>query len=241
MTITKREIIASVVIIAVMMILGFAISESIQQNLLEKYQEYDTAVKIDSEELFRHGMKTNIGNAFVYGDLKTVDPVTFSEIGGKYSYVKKEKQEYTKHYRTVTKTYTDANGNTRTKTEKEEYWSWDTVDTQTKTATKITFLNVEFKYSKIPFPSSSYITTLDTGFHKRNVYYGTGTHYKGTIFTILKDNTISETSFYKNRTISETIEHLETGHELVIFWILWIALTIGLCFLFYYFENKWLD
>ena len=41
MKITKREIIASVVIIGLMLSIGFIISESIQQRLLEKYQMYE--------------------------------------------------------------------------------------------------------------------------------------------------------------------------------------------------------
>lgn len=241
MTITKREIIASVVIIAVMMIVGFVISENIQQNLLEKYQEYDTAVQITDEEMFRHGMKTNIGNAFVYGDLKTIDPVTFPEIGGEFSYIKKEEQEYTRHSRTVTRTYTDDEGNTHTETETEYYWTWDTVNTVSKESTKISFLNVEFDYSKISFLTTHEITTLDTGYHTRNVYYGKGTECKGTIFTILKDNTISKTSLHNNLTIEETIDNLESGYQLVIFWIFWVIATAGAVAGFYFFENKWLE
>lgn len=240
MEITKRESIVSVAIVAVMMILGFVITESIQENLLEKYQIYDTAIKIDSEELFRHGMETNTGHAFVYGELKTVDPVSFPEIKGKYSYIKKEEQEYRKHTRYVEKTYTDSEGNTYTKEEEEEYWTWDTMKTETKTATKITFLNVEFNYSKIPLPSSQRIKILDTGYHKRNVYYGKKTEYTGTIFTTLKDSTISETSFYEDKTIPETIDNLESGYQIVIFWIFWIIFTGLLVFLFYYLENRWL-
>lgn len=241
MRITKREIIVSVVIISIMVIIGLVISEAIQQNLLEKYQIYDTAVQIDSEELFRYGMKTDIGYAFVYGDLKTIDPVGFPEIEGEYSYIKKEEQEYRRHSRTVTKTYKDSDGNTRTKTEIEYYWTWDTIRSETKTATKISFLNVEFEYSKIPFSFTHQIATLDTGHNQRNVYYGKKAECEGTIFTVLENDTISKTSFYENLTIEETIEHLETGYGIVIFWIFWVLLTIGFVFGFYYFENRWLD
>ena len=223
-----------------MLIIGFFISGNIQQDLLEKYQIYDTAVHIDSEELFRYGMKTNIGHAFVYGDLKALDPVGFSEISGKYSYIKKEEQEYRRHTRLVTKTYTDSDGKTKTKTETEVYWSWDTMRTYSKTSTKISFLDVEFAYGKIQFPSSHHIETLSTGYHKRNVYYGTGTHFQGTIFTTLEDNTINQTSFYRNSTIADTITSLESGSELVFFWVSWIALTAGLLVGFYYLENRWL-
>lgn len=240
MEITKREIIASVVIIGLMLSIGFMISESIQQSLLEQYQVYDTAVQIGTEDLFRYGMETDIGHAFVYGELKAIDPVTFPEIGGNYSYIKKEEQKYTRHTRTVTKTYRDSKGNTKTKTEIEHYWTWDTLRTERKFSTKISFLDVEFEYSKIPFPSSSYVKTLNTGYHRRNVYYGTGTQFKGTIFSTLKGNTINEASFYEDKTISETIEDLEKGYEIIIFWIFWIMLTAGLVVGFYYLKNRWL-
>lgn len=242
MEIKKREVIASVVIVALMLIIGFAISEKIRQSLLEDYQVYDTAAQIDDDkELFEYGMKTNVGYAFVYGELKTLDPVSYPEVSGKYSYIKKEEQEYRRHSRTVTKIYTDSKGKTHTKTEIEYYWTWDTMRTESKTATKISFLDVEFAYEKIPFPSSHQIETVKTGYHKRNVYYGTETDFQGTLFTSLKENTINNTKFYKNQTIAETIENLETGAEIVIFWILWILLIIGLVIGFYYLENKWLD
>lgn len=241
MEIKKREVIFSIIIIAAMLIIGFGISEKIRQNMLEKYQRYDLALKIDTEELFSYGMSTNVGDAFVHGDLRTIDPVTFSELEGVYSYVKKEEQEYRKHYRTVTKTYIGSDGKTKTKTEKEEYWTWDTMRTERKTATRISFLNVEFDYEKIPFPTSHHVKTISTGYHRRNVYYGTDTDFQGTIFTVLKEDTINETSFYKNRTISETIENLESGSEVVVFWVFWIILTGGLVVGFYYLENNWLD
>ena len=227
MEIKKREVIASVVIVAFMLIVGFAISEKIRQSLLEDYQVYDTAVQIDDDkELFEYGMKTNVGYSFVYGELKTLDPVSYSEVSGQYSYIKKEEQEYRRHSRTVSKEY---------------YWTWDTMRTESKKATQISFLDVEFAYEKIPFPPSHQLEIVNTGYHKRNVYYGTETDFQGTLFTSLKENTINNTKFYKNQTIAETIENLETGAEIVIFWILWILLIIGLVVGFYYFENKWLD
>ena len=241
MEIKKREVIASVVIISLMLVIGFAINEKIRQSLLENYQIYDTAVRIDDKELFESGMKTNVGYAFAYGELKTLDPVSYSEVSGNYSYIKKEEQEYRKHYRYVEEEYKDSNGKKHTRTKKEEYWTWDTMRTESKTATKISFLDVEFAYEKIPFPSSHHIETVKTGYHKRNVYYGTESDFQGTIFTSLKENTIHNTKFYENQTIVETIESLETGVEIVIFWILWILLIIGLVIGFYYLENKWLD
>lgn len=241
MEIKKREIIFSIAIISFMLMIGSSISGKIREGLLEQYQEYDTAVHLDSEDMFRHGMDVNIGNAFVYGDLKTLDPVSFPEIEGDYSYIRKEEQEYINHPRPTTKTYTDSEGNTKTKTEMEDHWTWDIMRTDTKTATRISFLNVEFEYGKIPFPSSHELTIISTGSNRRNVYYGTDTDFQGTIFSNLKNDTINKTSFYKNRTIEETIDHLESGGELVLFWILWILLIVICVFGFYYAENRWLD
>jgi hypothetical protein len=240
MQITRREVIASLTIIALMIVIGLVIGEAIQQSVLEKYQVYDTAVRIDAEELFRYGMETSIGHAFVYGEIKTLDPVTYPELNGNYSYIQKEEQEYTRHSRTVVKTYKDAKGNTHTKTETEYYWTWDTVRTEEKTATKISFLNVEFEYSQISFLDTYEIATVKTGYHKRNVYYGKDTECEGTLFAILENDNISQTSFYENLTISDTVEHLESGYELVIFWIIWIILTAGLVVGFYYLDNRWL-
>ena len=99
--ITKREIIASVSIIAVMLLIGVLISSKISDWQISQNDKYNKAVKIQSADLFQYGMETNVGNAFVYGELKAVDTVTYPEIGGKYIYVKKVKEKYTRHTRRV--------------------------------------------------------------------------------------------------------------------------------------------
>lgn len=242
MVITKREVIASIAIISLMLIIGFPISEKIRQNSLEKFQVYDTATRIENhKELFEYGMKTNIGYAFVYGELKTLDPVSYPEISGQYSYIEKKEQQYRRHSRQVTKTYIDSDGKTHTTTETEYYWTWDTMRTEHKVATKISFVDVEFSYEQISFPSSHQLEIINTGFHQRNVYYGTETNFQGTLFALLKDNTINNTKFYQNQTIVETIEKLENDSEIIVFWILWILLIIGLVYGFYYLDNTWLN
>lgn len=93
MEITKREVLTSVSIVAVMLLIGFLISGKIQNSIMDNNERYNKAVKIEDEELFRYGMDTNVGDAFVYGDLEAVDTVTFPEIGGEYMYVKKRKRD----------------------------------------------------------------------------------------------------------------------------------------------------
>lgn len=104
--ITEREILASISIIAVMILVGILISGKISEYLMDKNEKYNKAVKIESQEMFQYGMDTNVGNAFVYGDLKAVDTVTYPEINGEYMYVEKVKERYTMHTRQVAHTRT---------------------------------------------------------------------------------------------------------------------------------------
>lgn len=103
--ITKREVLASISIIAVMILVGILISAKITERQMDRNEVYNKAVKIDSQETFSYGMRTNVGNAFVYGILEALDPVSYPEIDGSYMYVEKIKKLYTMHTRTGTRIY----------------------------------------------------------------------------------------------------------------------------------------
>ena len=80
---TVRELMFSIVIILIMLMGGFFISEKIAPHNDEQNQEYYQAMQIDGNaELFQYGMRTDVGNAFVKGNLVAVDPVTDPGIGG---------------------------------------------------------------------------------------------------------------------------------------------------------------
>ena len=239
--ITKREIIASISIIAVMILIGVLISEKISEHQMDKNEVYNKAVKIESTDLFQYGMDTNVGNAFVYGDLKAVDTVTYPEIGGEYMYVEKVKEKYTIHTRQVAHTRT-VNGKSQTYYTTETYWTWDRVSSEDKKCKEISFCGITFKSNKFDIPGTDYIDTIKESSHIRYKYYGTGTKFTGTIFTELKDKTISDnTNFYNNMNIEETVERLESGGGEIVFWILWIILMVVCIFGFYYLDNKWLE
>ena len=239
--ITKREIIASISIIAVMILIGVLISEKISEHQMDKNEVYNKAVKIESTDLFQYGMDTNVGNAFVYGDLKAVDTVTYPEIGGEYMYVEKVKEKYTIHTRQVAHTRT-VNGKSQTYYTTETYWTWDRVSSEDKKCKEISFCGITFKSNKFDIPGTDYIDTIKESSHIRYKYYGTGTKFTGTIFTELKYKTISDnTNFYNNMNIEETVERLESGSGEIVFWILWIILIIICVFGFYYLDNKWLE
>lgn len=248
--ITKREILASVSIIAIMFLIGIAISNSISFYHMEKNEIYNTAIQIDNSELFRHCMDTGTGNAFVYGDIEAVETVTFPEIGGEYIYVKKVEERYERHERTVTKE--DADGNEYT--EVEVYYEWDHQRTDKKYVENIKFCNIIFPYEKIDLPSPDYIETIkgDKVYSYKSgervkvrfLYYGIGTKYTGTIFTDLRNGTISDnTRFYNNKDIPTTLDQLNSIESLILFmfWTGWIGLMILVVIGFYRFDNDWLE
>lgn len=233
--ITKREILVCIVIIALLLTVGFLISGQISNHFLDKNEIYNRAVKLDDSELFRYGMRTDVGHAFVYGELTAVDPVTYPEIGGEYMYVEKVREEYRRHTRAVR----TSDGKTRTKT----YYTWDRVDSEDIQCDTVSFCDVEFASSKIDIPDADYLCTNKVSSRVRYKYYVTEASYTGTIFTELKDETISDsTPFYANRNLEETVDLLEKSGvgALVLFWIFWVALIGGACYGFCYFDNRWL-
>ena len=246
--ITKREILASISIIAVMFLIGVLISGKISEYRMDKNEVYNKAVKIESTDLFQYGMDTNIGNAFVYGDLQAVDTVTYPEIGGEYIFVEKIEKRYERHEKTVTKKDSDG----KQHTEVEVYYEWDTENIESRHADKVKFCGVVFPYSKIDLPNSNHIDTIkgDKVYSWKSgeyvkvkfEYFGVSTKYTGTIFTDLRDKTISDnTNFYNDMSINDTVDHLESGGGEIIFWVLWIILITIIVFGFYYLDNKWLE
>lgn len=238
--ITKREVIVSISIIAILLMIGLVISNKIVEYQTDKNEIYNKAVKIESSEMFQYGMNTNVGNAFVYGELNAVDTVSYPEIGGSYMYVKKIEEHYNRH--TKTETYTDSNGNTHTRT--NVYYTWDYAGEESVRCKEIKFCDIKFDSYKISLPSTFYIDTIKKSSRVRYQYYGASTSYKGTVFTDLRNNTISNNSpFYTNMNINDTLEYITTSQTttLIAFWIVWIIGIGVIVFLFYKAENKWLE
>ena len=236
--ITKREIIVSFSIVALMLIFGFSISGTIADHVEDKKRMYNQALQIESKDMFEYGMSTNVGNAFVYGELKAVDTVGYEEIEGAYLWIEKEREEYTRHEREVE--HTDSEGHKYYET--EVYYTWDSVWSESRHSEKITFLGVEFDYSKINVNSSHYIDTIYKSMDVRYNYYGIAPEHTGTIFTKLADGTIEDDlHFYEGETISQVLESKNNDYSQIIFWILWIILIIAAVGGFYYVDNSWLD
>lgn len=242
--IKPREIICSTTIIAFMLIIGFVITGRINDYISDVNKEYNVAMKINNDkELFEYGMRTNVGNAFVYGELKAVDTVSYDEVKGEYMYIEQITEKYTMHTRQVEHTV-GSGKNMRTYYTTEVYWTWDKIGSDSKKSKEITFLNVKFNSSKIELPSTDYIDTVSAGYHLRHKYYGVKTKYKGTIYSELKDKTIQDKSkFYKNYKVDEAVELAKENATigLIIFWMIWIIVIGLVIFGFVSLDNKWLD
>ena len=243
--VTSREIIVSIAIVAAFLIGGFLISGRIQDRIDDANMKYNTAVKIDcsdSNELFVYGMRTNIGNTFVYGKLIAVDPVSYPDIDGEYMEVKKTKEKYTRHTRQVAHTIT-VNGRTQIYYTTQVYYSWDYAGSESKKCEKVRFCDIEFSSYRIDLPPLEHIDTQTFG-NIRYIYEGSKTEYLGTLFSDLREDTISEGSdFLADMTIDEAVEHYkQTGVvKQVLFWFIWTVICGACVYGFYSLENRWLE
>lgn len=239
-TITSREIIASIVIVSLLLIFGLSISNVINQFQLDRNEVYNKAIKIENASMFEYGMRTSVGSAFVYGDISAVDPVTFSELSDSYMYVEKVKERYTEHTRQVAHTET-VNGKTHTYYTTETYWTWDRVSTESLHSTQIQFNNTVFDYTKIDCKQNNYITTIQESSKIRYKYYGTAAFLSGTIFTELKNNTISDHSkFFQDMHTEDAYKAAVSWSWIPAFWVGWVILIVIAVFAFYYIDNRWL-
>ena len=239
--ITARELLFSVIIVILMLTAGFFIGEKIASAADERNQEYEQAAKIDGDkELFEYGMRTDIGNAFVSGTLKAVDPVSLSEIDGEYAYIRKVKEKYTRHERTVTDY--DEDGNV-TGHHTETYYTWDSAGHEEFACTHITFLDNEFDYGVIPFPGSRHLTTIKESSKVRYQYYVCDMEYAGTIYAKLADKTISDVTFIENKGVNDAVEYMCNSSVVgvVAFWIFWIVLICAAVYGFCYLDNRWVE
>lgn len=224
-----------------MLVIGFFISDKITDYENDKNAEYQKAVHIENSELFQYGMDTNIGNAFVYGDLEAVDTVTYPEIGGEYIYIEKVEEHYNMHTRQVAHTRT-VNGKTQTYYTTEIYYSWDYAGSEDQRAKEIKFCGIVLPSNKISLPGTDYIDTIKESSLIRYKYYGVPTKHTGTIYTEMSDGTISDDSrFFEDYTIDKAVDDCTSGISSIIFWIVWIILTGGCVAGFCYLDNWWLE
>jgi len=236
--ITRLEILMSIPMVAILFLVGMWISGIIESHIDDKNAEYYSAVQITEPDIFQFNMQTNVGNAFVYGVLEAVDTVSYTDIQGEFMSLRKVTERYTMHTRVVTTT--DSKGRSHTRT--EVYYSWDYVGEEEKHSEKLQFMGSEFDFSKFNIPTQDYIDTVYESHTVRYKFYGSATKYTGTVYTELRNGTISESSkFYESMNIDETIKQCTSNAWIYVFWIFWVIFMVAAVVGFYAIDNKWLE
>lgn len=237
MEITKREIIVCLAIIALWVCATVGIDHHVTQREDDEAIKYEQAVQITSPDMFSHAINTNLGDILTYGQVKTVDPVGYIEIGKKYMSASWVKERYTMHTRTVV----HSNGKGGTYTTTETYYSWDEVDEDDVTSKSVKYLGQEIPTSEIHV-DEKYIKMVKTEPDIRFKYYGVPKNFKATMF-IHANGKVDVESTYKDENIEEVVQgkwnSIKTAK--MITWITsMILMCIAVC-VFVYLDNDWLN
>lgn len=240
---TLREVLFSVLIVGVMYAIGFLIASRIEKWVDDNTLKYRQAVQIkDDGAALTHASDTDVGYAFVEGDFKALDPVSCEGLEGEYLFLRRDKEEYTKHTRTVT--YTVMVGKTHVfRTRVKTYWTWDVVKRDSWSASKVEFCGNEyaretFRYTRVPKTR----TVVDTGFNKRDVYYHVTNEFRGTVFCDLRDGKVNgEPDVMFGKGIESAYTDMTSSCAVTVFWVMWWILTagavVGVCII----DNRWLE
>lgn len=240
---TLRELVFSFLIIGVLVVIGYLIADTIERHVHSSRLKYKQAMQIEKDAAqFAWAINTDVGDVFVEGSLKTINPVSHPKLDGKWMHIDAAYQKYQMHTRTVTYT-TTVNGKPRTRTRTETYWSWDTFKRESLSATNALFLGVNIPINKFDFcstPSKKHI--IKTEHHRRIVFNCIPTTFNGTLFTTINKKTITDKSpFYCWWNLKTTYDYYVESHAVVIFWIFWSLLIVLILVIYVIAENSWLE
>ena len=269
--VTLGEILASILIFLIMIICGIIISNTILSKIEKSNERYETAFQIaaDETDLFKYSLRTNLGEAFVYGEFEAVDLVKIDELKDGYAFIQKVTEKYTKH--TDEETYTDSQGKEH-KREVERY-SWDYYKTYSYKNKELKFHDMVFpayRFDLSSFASRLSLTSVNVGddyvrkvhngyiykdnFYRnhednlRSYYEVVKPNFTGTIFAELSNNTLkpvkdSKSIHVYNNDIERVVKRFESSSKIyvVMFWIIWVILIAGVIALFVAQRNRWAD
>lgn len=240
--ITKREIMASIVIILLMIGIGFFISTSIHNKVSVDNEKYFKAMKIDNlPELFDYAINTEIGDMLSYGKFKANEPVSDPMIKGEYFSIRKIEEHYVMKTRVVT--YTDSNGNTQTRT--ETYWEWDEWERDYFHTKTFNYLGRDFKKDRVKIDNYVYKDTVKKNSlsNVRWVLYVIPKEFSASLYSNAKDGTIQQNELYAGQEINRVIEKKEKGADnaVTMFWIIWTVLIVIVIVIFAILDNRYLN
>ena len=241
---TLREAIFAFLIAGAMTVVGFFIASEIEHHVHTKQLMYRQAAQIDNNaDEFKLALDTDVGHAFVEGDLEAIDRVKHESLRGEWLAIDASYEKYTMHTRVVHYTVTDSKGRSHTKSRTETYWTWDRYDRKQLKAKQVNFSGAMFPTSKFDLGGCSHKeATVSIGWHKRIVFYVVPAKMHGTVFTeVMHGTVLNATPFWKGQSLKAAYEDCTTSYAVKIFWSVWTAVIVGTMLLFFYGENHWLE
>lgn len=150
---TNRKLLLSlgVAVGAVLFIaIGVSLHNAITNGAEEKARLYQYALQTQGDEQFNYSIDTKQGNVLAVVTVSPVDLVKFDEMNKEFVKVKKTKERYTRHERTVCETkyrtetvYDSTTGTSSTEQvpyeecHQETYYTWDEIDRWEKEAKEV--------------------------------------------------------------------------------------------------------
>lgn len=223
----KSKIFIIIIILVILIVLGCFISSEIKSITNKNNEKYYKAQKIDNKEYFKDFIETNTGYVLAQGKVQAVEGVSINELEGKYLKIKKVKEQYNKHTRSIKHKINDTVYYTT-----EEYREWDYMGEEEMHVEIFNFLGVDFNYEKVKFSNDRYKTTMDGEYNTRYKYYIIPSEFETTLFAYVENNTVNDYSFFINKTIDEVIKDKQEEPKIycVIFWIVWVSLILIIIF-----------
>lgn len=240
MEIKPREIAFSVAIVFVMVALGFLLGGKISDHIAETNEKFTTATQITDDQQFQYALDTDFGNVIAYGKLVAEQPVSADDLDGKYAILTKITERYTRHTREVT--YTDSKGHTHSRT--EVYWTWDEIDRKKDSTETYMFMGASFPADKFSVTAHQQGDTIYDSRLVRHYYEAVDANMVGSIHTQIKDHMIADNNRFYTDAEPQAVVNLairQGNIAIILFGVLWIALTGGAVYGFCALENRWLD
>lgn len=210
--------------------------EKMDENRVNTLSLYQASVKIEDQETMEYANHTSIGHAMVQGDFTTKDPVKFEEMTKDFFAVRKVKERYTMHTRTVRRGKS---------TRVQVYYTWDYAGEDSLLAKRFEVLGVEFESPKdlrnsglVRIDASQIIKNASGKYYKespnvRYYYEVFPQEFRGVLAANIKDGKLSRLdrnnmpTIFKDQTSTKVVESYENDRS-VLFWIVWIVATVGI-------------
>lgn len=235
MEVTRREVIFSISIVAVILGLAYLLQSHLFDSSNIRINQLETATGVNEKGLFDHAMKTNLENIMIETEINAVDTVSSEFIKGDYMYVEEIKEKYVRKSRSVSYKCGDSRCY-RT----EYYWTWDVVGRNKKHSKEVEVFDHKFKKNKITGYDSRRHSTVKTDRRTRYKINVTDKKIEGTIHAATKDG---KWNLYKGQVKDDIVSDAITGVKTskVVYWLLSLLVAGGLSYWFVSHDNWWLE